>query len=89
MLDLEAIDVLRDAFMLMLLISAPILVVGLVVGLVVSVMQAVTQIQEQTLVFVPKIIAMVGVTIAMISWITVKMMEFSAEMFSWSPVTGS
>lgn len=52
-------------------------------------MQAVTQIQEQTLVFVPKIIAMVGVTIAMISWITVKMMEFSAEMFSWSPVTGS
>jgi flagellar biosynthetic protein FliQ len=89
MMDLEAVDVVRDAFMLMLLISAPILVVGLVVGLVVSVMQAVTQIQEQTLVFVPKIIAMVGVTIAMISWITVKMMEFSAEMFSWSPVTGS
>ena len=56
-MDLEAIDVVRDAFMLMLLISAPILVVGLVVGLVVSVLQAVTQIQEQTLVFVPKIIA--------------------------------
>jgi flagellar biosynthetic protein FliQ len=73
----------------MLLISAPILVVGLVVGLVVSVMQAVTQIQEQTLVFVPKILAMVAVTIAMFSWITVKLMEFSAEMFSWSPVTGS
>jgi flagellar biosynthetic protein FliQ len=89
MMDIEAIDVVRDAFMLMLLISAPILVVGLVVGLVVSVMQAVTQIQEQTLVFVPKILAMVAVTIAMFSWITVKLMEFSAEMFSWSPVTGS
>lgn len=88
-MDLEAIDVVRDAFMLMLLISAPILVIGLVVGLVVSVMQAVTQIQEQTLVFVPKIIAMIGLTIAMISWITVKMMEFSTEMFSWSPVSGS
>jgi flagellar biosynthetic protein FliQ len=88
-MDLEAIDVVRDAFMLMLLISAPILVIGLVVGLVVSVMQAVTQIQEQTLVFVPKIIAMIGLTIAMISWITVKMMEFSKEMFSWSPVSGS
>ncbi len=88
-MDIEAIDVVRDAFMLMLLISAPILVVGLVVGLVVSVMQAVTQIQEQTLVFVPKILAMVAVTIAMFSWITVKLMEFSAEMFSWSPVTGS
>ena len=88
-MDIEAIDVVRDAFMLMLLISAPILVVGLVVGLVVSVMQAVTQIQEQTLVFVPKILAMVAVTIAMFSWITVKLMEFSAEMFSWSPVSGS
>lgn len=88
-MDMEAIDVVRDAFVLMLVISAPILVVGLVVGLVVSVMQAVTQIQEQTLVFVPKILAMIAVTIAMLSWITVKMMEFSAEMFSWSPVSGT
>lgn len=85
----EAIDVIRDAFMLMLLISAPILAVGLVVGLVVSVLQAVTQIQEQTLVFVPKIIAMVAATIALFSWMTVKMLEFSAEMFAWSPVTGT
>jgi len=56
---------------------------------VVSVLQAVTQIQEQTLVFVPKIIAMVAATIALLSWITVKMMEFSAEMFAWSPVSGT
>jgi flagellar biosynthetic protein FliQ len=89
MMDTDAVDVVRDAFMLMLLISAPILVVGLVVGLVVSVLQAVTQIQEQTLVFVPKIIAMVAATVALFSWITVKMLEFSAEMFAWSPVTGT
>ena len=50
---------------------------------------AVTQIQEQTLVFVPKILAMVAITVALFSWITVKMMEFSAELFSWSPVSGS
>ena len=88
-MDLEAIDVIREAFMLMLLISAPILAVGLVVGLVVSILQAVTQIQEQTLVFVPKILAMVGATVLLLSWISVKLMEFSAQMFSWSPVTGS
>jgi len=88
-METDAIDVVRDAFMLMLLISAPILVVGLVVGLVVSVLQAVTQIQEQTLVFVPKIIAMVAATVALFSWITVQMLEFSAEMFAWSPVAGT
>jgi flagellar biosynthetic protein FliQ len=88
-MDLEAVDVVRDAFILILMISAPILVVGLVVGLVVSILQAVTQIQEQTLVFVPKIIAMIATMIALLSWITVKMMEFSAEMFAWSPVSGT
>ncbi|MBI1303059.1 MAG: flagellar biosynthesis protein FliQ [Phycisphaera sp.] len=87
-MDTEALDAVRDAFYLMLLVSAPILVVGLVVGLVISILQAVTQIQEQTLVFVPKILAMVAATVALISWITVKMMEFSTEMFTWSPVSG-
>ena len=88
-MDLEALDVVREAFMLMLLISAPILAVGLVVGLVVSIIQAVTQIQEQTLVFVPKILAMVGTTLILLGWITVKIMESSTEMFSWSPVSGT
>jgi flagellar biosynthetic protein FliQ len=87
--DLESLDVVRESFLMMLMISAPILIVGLVVGLVVSIIQAVTQIQEQTLVFVPKILAMVAITVALFSWITVKMMEFSAELFSWSPVSGS
>jgi len=87
-MDTEALDAVRNAFMLMLLVAAPILIVGLAVGLVVSVLQAVTQIQEQTLVFVPKILAMVGATIALISWIAVKVMEFSAEMFTWTPVSG-
>lgn len=89
MLDIQAIDVVRDTFYLILLISAPILAVGLAVGLVVSILQAVTQIQEQTLVFVPKILAMVATTVALFSWIAMKLMEFSAEMFAWSPVTGT
>jgi flagellar biosynthetic protein FliQ len=85
----DVVDILREAFMLMLLLSAPVLLVGLVVGLVVSILQAVTQIQEQTLVFVPKILAMVAATVLLLSWMSVKLMEFSTEMFSWSPVSGS
>jgi len=88
-MDGEALDIVREAFLLMLTVSAPILAVGLVVGLVVSIVQAVTQIQEQTLVFVPKIVAMVATTVLLLSWITMKIMEFSVEMFSWSPATGA
>jgi len=85
----DVVDILREAFLLMLVLSAPVLAVGLVVGLVVSILQAVTQIQEQTLVFVPKILAMVAATVLLLSWMSVKLMEFSTEMFSWSPVSGS
>jgi flagellar biosynthetic protein FliQ len=87
-METEALDLVRETFLLMLIIAAPILVVGLVVGLVVSILQAVTQIQEQTLVFVPKILAMVATTVALFSWITMKIMEFSTELFSWSPAVG-
>jgi len=53
----EVLDFGRDALWLTILISAPVMLVGLVVGLAVSLLQTLTQIQEQTLVFVPKIIA--------------------------------
>ena len=53
----EVLDVARDAIVTLLLVSAPMMLVGLVVGVVISLLQALTQIQETTLVFVPKIIA--------------------------------
>ena len=53
----ETLDVARDAIWTIIIVSAPLLIVGLVVGVVVSLFQALTQIQEQTLVFVPKILA--------------------------------
>ena len=53
----ETLDVARDAIWTIVIVSAPLMVVGLVVGVAVSLVQALTQIQEQTLVFVPKIIA--------------------------------
>jgi flagellar biosynthesis protein FliQ len=53
----EVLDVARDAVVTLLLVSAPLMLVGLIVGVAVSLFQALTQIQEQTLVFVPKILA--------------------------------
>jgi len=54
----EVLDVARDAIITLVLASSPLMLVGLIVGVVVSLFQALTQIQEMTLVFVPKIIAM-------------------------------
>jgi flagellar biosynthesis protein FliQ len=53
----EVLDVARDSIETLLLVSAPLMLVGLVVGVVISLLQALTQIQESTLVFVPKILA--------------------------------
>ncbi len=53
----ETLDVARDAIWTIVVVSAPMMVVGLLVGVVVSLFQALTQIQEQTLIFVPKIIS--------------------------------
>lgn len=78
----DPVDTVRTALMLALLISAPILSAGLLVGLLISLFQAVTQIQEQTLTFVPKIFVMVLVAAALLSWITVVLSEFAIEMFA-------
>jgi flagellar biosynthesis protein FliQ len=53
----QVLDVARDAITTLLIVSAPLMLVGLVVGVVISLLQALTQIQETTLVFVPKILA--------------------------------
>lgn len=81
-MEVDALDNVRSALMMALEISTPILAAGLLVGLAVSIMQAVTQIQEQTLSFVPKIVVMVLVSVMLIGWITVRMVEFSQQMFT-------
>ena len=53
----QVLDVARDAILTLVIVSSPLMLVGLVVGIVISLFQALTQIQEMTLVFVPKIIA--------------------------------
>ena len=53
----EVLDVGRDAIMTLIIVSAPVMLVGLVVGVAISLLQALTQIQEMTIAFVPKILA--------------------------------
>ncbi len=76
-----ALDVGRNAFYMALTTSAPILIVGLLVGLTISIIQSVTQLQEQTLTFVPKIAAMIVAAIYFIPWIAQRMLTYSHEMF--------
>ncbi|MAB28002.1 MAG: flagellar biosynthetic protein FliQ [Planctomycetaceae bacterium] len=80
-MDTENLALVREALMLTLLVSAPILGAGLVVGLVISLLQAVTQVQEQTLAFVPKIVAMVLVAILLLGWIGSQISVFAERMF--------
>lgn len=75
------LDMSRDAMMTILKISVPVLLVGLIVGLAVSIIQATTQIQEQSLHFIPKIIAMLVTMLLLGSWMITVMKEFTLRMF--------
>ena len=62
------LNLLQETVLLILLLSAPVLIVAMVVGLLVSLLQAVTQVQEATLTFVPKILASLGVLVIASPW---------------------
>ncbi|MBM7571834.1 flagellar biosynthesis protein FliQ [Aquibacillus albus] len=64
-----------------LIITGPLLILALVVGLVVSIFQATTQIQEQTLAFIPKIVAVLVGLVFFGPWMLTKMIEFTSNLF--------
>lgn len=72
----------KDAMQTVALVSAPILLAGLVIGLIVSIFQTVTQIQEVTLTFVPKLIAMGAITYLFGGWMMRMIMEFTRHTFT-------
>ena len=76
-----AIQLGREALYTVMLISAPMLGLGLIVGVIVSIFQATTQIQEQTLVFVPKIIATFVAILFFGPWILAMMVDYTREIF--------
>ena len=82
------IHMFREAFYTMLIVAAPILVVSLIVGLVISVLQAATSVQEVTLTFVPKIIAIAVVLVLTLPWMMDVMTTFTVDLFSQIPGIG-
>lgn len=77
------ISILKDAIYTGLIISAPILVSAIVVGLIISIFQATTQIQEQTLTFVPKLVIVAVVGLLTAGWMMTSMINFTQRIFGY------
>lgn len=80
------IDVAQEAIKVVLMISAPILGLGLLVGLLVSIIQATTQIQESTLSFIPKVITIAMTLLIFGPWMMNLMYEFTVNLFENIPM---
>ena len=78
----QVLDVAKEAIYTIIICSAPMLIISLVVGLIVSIFQTVTSIQEQTLTFVPKIIAVLVGLMIFGSWILTNLTEFVTTLWS-------
>ncbi len=80
-----AIELLKTMIYQALSIAAPILIVAMVIGLAISLFQAVTSIHEQTLAFVPKALAVVGVVLLLLPWIVRSLVEFTTAVIQKMP----
>ena len=83
----DALNLTQQAILTALLVGAPLLVVGMLVGLLIGLAQALTQIQDQTVAFVPKLVAMVVALFVCLPWLTQKMVEYSEFLFASIPRT--
>lgn len=86
MTPLFAVDLLQRALSMVLTIAGPLLLVALVVGLIVSLLQAVTQVQEQSLTFIPKLVAVGVVFLIALPWMMQMMVQFAVETFRTLPM---
>ena len=78
-------EIISKGLYLVLLLSSPVLAVSLVVGLIISIFQATTQINEQTLTFVPKILAILAVLAALFGWMVTRLTSFTTLLFERIP----
>lgn len=77
----SAVDLVRETLVIAVIIALPMLAVGMAAGLLVGLVQALTQIQDQTVSFVPKLLAMAGVLVACLPWLMSRMLEFTRQVF--------
>ena len=78
----QIMDISRDAIYTVIITAAPLLLVSLVIGLVISIFQTVTSIQEQTLTFVPKILAVFAAMLLIGAWMLDNMANFMVRLWS-------
>ena len=83
----DALALTQQAIVTALVIGAPLLLVGLLVGLLMGLAQALTQIQDQTVAFVPKLVAVVAALLVCLPWLTQKMIEYSEHLIVNIPKT--
>jgi flagellar biosynthesis protein FliQ len=77
----DAIDIGRDAIVVSLKLGGPIMLIGLIVGIVISLFQALTQIQETTLTFVPKIVAILLALLLLLPFMLTTLTAFTERLF--------
>ncbi|NLL47624.1 MAG: flagellar biosynthesis protein FliQ [Firmicutes bacterium] len=82
MTDATVVGLARDAVLTILLVAGPALLIGMVVGLLVSVFQATTQIQEQTLTFIPKIVAVLVSIVIFGPWMLRNLVDFAERLLA-------
>ena len=82
MTEQQVIDMAREAIFLIIKVSAPLLLISLVVGLIISIFQTITSIQEQTLTFVPKILAVFIGLMIFGSWMLTQLTEYVTNLWS-------
>lgn len=82
------VDMFVQVLVLIIKVSAPMLLVSLVVGLIISILQTITSIQEQTLTFVPKLLAIFLTIIIAGNWILTTLKEFTIELFQFQNYLG-
>lgn len=85
MSDATVINLAREAVLTILLVAGPALLIGMLVGLLVSIFQATTQIQEQTLTFIPKIVAVLVSIVIFGPWMIRHLVDFADRLLSNLP----
>lgn len=78
----QVMDIMREAMLVAFELAGPLLIISIIVGLIIAIFQAATQIHEQTLTFVPKLIVIALVLLALGSWMFKVMNEFVMKLFS-------
>lgn len=86
--DVSILEIARQGFMVTLLMAGPLMLVATVVGLIVAVFQALTTVQEATLTFAPKIVAVFAALLLLLPFMMTTLIDFTRELFSRAAIGG-